>query len=824
MKKTTVSGQLGWSALIVCVLLVSLAAGGVLAAPARSPVSLQLTTTPREKNRTGGALFAVFLDDPARLADAEAAGLLLYSQLSSSQGDYLLVGTSSRAATRPNMLLQLLDEDTTGASYYLARPLDPDGEAAWDSYGRVLLDLEDQVLLRSSPEQAEQLPDLGIEIVHIPLQPQPWPDLQEIRKAESQAAPAISPDTSVETMLGAVSTDTIYNYTAMLSGVRPVTVGGMPYTITTRRTYSGTPIKNAGQFVGAHMQALGLSVEYHVWGSSGTPSTYPNVIGQLTGSINPGDIYIIGAHLDDMPSSGTAPGADDNASGSVGTLIAADILSQYQWGCTLRFAFWTGEEQGLLGSKAYATRARSQGQNIKGYLNMDMIGYNSGVPNEINLFARSTVPGSVNMMGLYANVVNAYELNLIPVTYTDKSIGNYSDNKSFWDKGYTSIVVSEDYYGDTSPYYHESGDRLSTLDMAYYTDLVKASLATFVHFTGCMLTEPTPTLEPTLTGTPSETITPTDTPHPSDTPTITPSPTDTGTPTDTPTRTDTPTITATPTVTDTPTETPTPTNTPTSTPTYTPPPGAQIYLGSSTSGTAGGTSFADEDILIKNMGTGAWTLFIDGSDIGLANTDVDAFELQADGSLLMSFDTAFTLSSFAAVDDSDILRFRPTSTGGQTAGIWSWYFDGSDVGLSTSDEDVDAFASAPDGRLLISTIGNVSVPGASGADEDLLAFAPAALGSTTTGSWAMYFDGSDVGLSSTSDEDVNGAWIDAQGKLYLTTLGRFSVSGASGDGSDLFTCTPGSLGSTTACKWAVYWDGSVNGFSGEETDSFGVAP
>ena len=90
-----------------------------------------------------------------------------------------------------------------------------------------------------------------------------------------------------------------------------------------------------------------------------------------------------------MPSSGAAPGADDNGSGSVGTLIAADILSQYQWSCTLRFAFWTGEEQGLLGSAAYATRAKNQGQNIKGYLNMDMIAYNSGAPNEINLFANS---------------------------------------------------------------------------------------------------------------------------------------------------------------------------------------------------------------------------------------------------------------------------------------------------------------------------------------------------------------------------------------------------------------------------------------------------
>lgn len=250
--------------------------------------------------------------------------------------------------------------------------------------------------------------------------------------------------------------------------------------------------------------------------------------------------------------------------------------------------------------------------------------------------------------------------------------------------------------------------------------------------------------------------------------------------------------------------------------------GPQLYLGSSTSGTAGGIPFADEDILIKDMATGAWALFIDGSDIGLANTDIDAFELLADGTVLLSFDTAFTLSGFGGVDDSDILRFTPTSTGSTTAGTWSWYFDGSDVGLSTNDEDVDAFALLPDGRLLISTLGSVSVTGASGADEDLLAFTPSALGATTSGTWALYFDGSDVGLSNTSNEDVNGVWVDAAGRIYLTTLGSFSVTGVSGDGSDILVCTPGLLGSTTTCSWAMAWDGSANGFAGEVIDAFAM--
>ncbi len=93
-------------------------------------------------------------------------------------------------------------------------------------------------------------------------------------------------------------------------------------------------------YVGQHMEELGLGVEYHQWGGV----TYPNVIGEIPGLVNPKNIYIIGAHIDDVQG---APGADDNASGLVATLLAVDILSQHDWGFTLRFAFWTGEELGL---------------------------------------------------------------------------------------------------------------------------------------------------------------------------------------------------------------------------------------------------------------------------------------------------------------------------------------------------------------------------------------------------------------------------------------------------------------------------------------------
>ena len=102
------------------------------------------------------------------------------------------------------------------------------------------------------------------------------------------------------------------------------------------------------------------------------------------------------------------------------------------------------------------------------------------------------------------------------------------------------------------------------------------------------------------------------------------------------------------------------------------------------------------------------------------------------------------------------MRFDATSLGSTTSGTFSMYFDGSDVGFDTTAEKIDSVSLLPDGRVLISTTGNPVVAGVTGAkDEDVLAFTPTSLGNITSGSWAMYFDGSDVGLAETSGEDVD---------------------------------------------------------------------
>jgi uncharacterized delta-60 repeat protein len=274
-----------------------------------------------------------------------------------------------------------------------------------------------------------------------------------------------------------------------------------------------------------------------------------------------------------------------------------------------------------------------------------------------------------------------------------------------------------------------------------------------------------------------------------------------------------------------------PTNTPTYTPTDTPtltatPPYSYnpLYLSLTSSQTIGGVSSADEDIL--RFDGANWSLFFDGSDVGVGSPDLFAFSILDADTILMSFGTNVTVNGIAATPQ-DVLRFDSTSLGSTTAGTWSLYFDGSDVGLdSTTNEKIDSLSRLPDGRLLISTNGNPSVPGLTGGkDEDMLAFTSASLGDVTSGTWSLYFDGSDVGLSETSGEDVD-AFDIAGENIFLSTQGDFSVNGLIGADEDVFVCAAGSVGEITACDYSssLYFDGSTWGLSANGVDAFQFHP
>ncbi|MEZ4864226.1 MAG: polysaccharide lyase family 7 protein [Caldilineaceae bacterium] len=273
-----------------------------------------------------------------------------------------------------------------------------------------------------------------------------------------------------------------------------------------------------------------------------------------------------------------------------------------------------------------------------------------------------------------------------------------------------------------------------------------------------------------------------------------------------------------------------PTSQPTVAPTTTPAPlpptaasNAVIYLSSTSGGNIGNVRFKDEDIVVYALATGQWQLYFDGSDVELADTDVDAFAFLPDGSLLFSFITATNVPGVGKIDDSDIVQFIPTALGPNTAGSFQLYFDGSDVGLTKKGEDIDALAVLKDGRFIVSTTGHYKVGDLSGDSLDFLAFTPHKLGADTEGDWSLYFKGAEAGLKKGS-ENISGVWIDETTPdnpiLYLSARRGGSVgSQLQGDANDIFTCN---LATGAVCALQRFWDGNDHNFGSETIDSLAM--
>jgi carboxypeptidase Q len=94
-----------------------------------------------------------------------------------------------------------------------------------------------------------------------------------------------------------------------------------------------------------------------------------NVIADLPGE-DPAEVTLVGAHLDSWD---PAQGADDNGTGIAAVLEAARILKRLgvKPKTTIRFAFFSGEEEGDLGSLAYVEKHRSELGKVRAFLLMD---------------------------------------------------------------------------------------------------------------------------------------------------------------------------------------------------------------------------------------------------------------------------------------------------------------------------------------------------------------------------------------------------------------------------------------------------------------------
>ncbi len=204
-----------------------------------------------------------------------------------------------------------------------------------------------------------------------------------------------------------------------------------------------------------------------------------NVEAEYPGVDMADEIYIICGHHDDISEDPlfNAPGADDNASGAACVLEAARIVTNYQFHRTIKFVTFSGEEQGLLGSQAYAFEADSLGHNIVGVLNLDMIGYLDDSNHDLEVYCDGFSQWMADTILLFSS---AYVPGLVPYKEVDPGMV-YSDHASFWDFGYSAVLHIERPFVQWNPYYHSTGDTVGTLDMPYVTEMVKLGVASIAE-------------------------------------------------------------------------------------------------------------------------------------------------------------------------------------------------------------------------------------------------------------------------------------------------------------------------------------------------------
>jgi leucyl aminopeptidase len=204
-----------------------------------------------------------------------------------------------------------------------------------------------------------------------------------------------------------------------------------------------------------------------------------NVIAELRGSRYPDSLMILGGHYDSVLGPGdpflSAPGADDNASGTAALLEIARVMktNNYKPLSGIQFVAFGAEELGLLGSYDYAGRIGPSGRFVKLMINNDMIGYVS----------ESNPSWNVNII-TYSNAIELLEKSksmcrfYTSLNYTnDNANYNRSDSYPFYVNNYKAVFFMSE---SLNPYYHSINDTFDKYNFDFCTEVASLSCALLV--------------------------------------------------------------------------------------------------------------------------------------------------------------------------------------------------------------------------------------------------------------------------------------------------------------------------------------------------------
>jgi Zn-dependent M28 family amino/carboxypeptidase len=238
-------------------------------------------------------------------------------------------------------------------------------------------------------------------------------------------------------------------------------------------------LSEAARLIEEEVAGAGLVVERQTYTTDGVSTA--NLTVTIPGTSAAREIVVVGAHYD---TAGPTPGADDNASGVAAVLELARLAARRRPARTLRFVFFTNEEPPYfqteeMGSLVYARACRSRGDDIVAALSIESVGIFSDAPDSqdypwpLSWFYPSTgnflaFVGNPASRELTRRAIAAFrrhatvgsEAAVLPESL--QGVG-WSDHWSFWQVGYSAIMVT-----DTAVFrnksYHEPTDTPDKLD------------------------------------------------------------------------------------------------------------------------------------------------------------------------------------------------------------------------------------------------------------------------------------------------------------------------------------------------------------------------
>jgi Iap family predicted aminopeptidase len=181
-----------------------------------------------------------------------------------------------------------------------------------------------------------------------------------------------------------------------------------------------------------------------------------NIIATFKGTTLPNEKIIVGGHLDSWD---LATGAIDNGIGSFSVIDMARTFKKLKLKNkrTVEFVLFMGEEQGLLGSKAYVAQAKKDGtiDQIRYMLNYDM----ANDPKGFSTSRKEMEPLVKSWGAEIVKIDTAYKNSF------EAGASLHSDHQSFMLEG---ITTGEGYGGklpnNSGPYYHSDGDLFKLVD------------------------------------------------------------------------------------------------------------------------------------------------------------------------------------------------------------------------------------------------------------------------------------------------------------------------------------------------------------------------